>query len=114
MWERVRYLLPMQASPETFDLAREILLKENRTLNALKSDCHITDAELRDLENNQDVQDIYSQSLKMLQNGGEDATLATADLIRMSAYVYAGFLAFRRKYFENKFQLKLISPQEDS
>jgi hypothetical protein len=107
-------LLPLQASPETFDLAREILLRENRTLNALKSDCHITDAKLRDLENNQGAQDKYSLLLKMLQNGGKDATLATANLLIMSPYVYAGFLVFRRKYIEEKFQLKFISPQEDN
>lgn len=114
LWERVRFLLPLQASPETFDLAREVLLKENRTLNTLKSGYHITDAKLRDLENNSYTQDQYLRSMRMLQNGGKDATLATADLLAMSPYVYAGFLVFRRKYFEEKFHLKFISPIEDN
>ena len=93
--------------------ARIILLKDHKAFKDILRNGGVSQKRLDELANSATDQTMYSWIIRMKENGGKDAYEASQTIENLSKDVYAGFLAYKRKYYEEKLGVKLISDFDD-
>ena len=111
--DRITYFLKYDTSPEMADFARDRLVQELRIIQMFKTIRLIDNERLEQLRIDPEVQKMYARLLKSGRDGGKKAKEVEVELTSLPIDIQAGFFEFKRKYYEDKLHLKLISPEDE-
>ena len=109
---RIEIIFSNQPPSFEADDIRKMLLKDNKCIKNMISMGGVSEKRLCELENLRSYQHMYAWIIKMNNIGGECAKEANDQLFNLSLDEYAGFLVFKRKYYEKESGLMLISVED--
>jgi hypothetical protein len=97
--------------------ARRIILKDRCAIKNMIHLNQITKYQLDEFAEDYKLQARFDSIMKLKENGGEDAKKALQEVEDLKQNIYAGYMIFRGKYYENFYKdnygISLISPFED-
>lgn len=112
-WQSLIFKYKHGAPPEEVNDIQEMLLEDKRKLSEMISSGKASEKHLYDIKHDPETQKLYLRLMQQFNLSDESKKHAAIELYSLPEDLIAGWLVFRREYFEKELKLKLISDFDD-
>jgi len=112
--DKIRHMLPNNKRLREIDFVRKTLVESINITDLLIDEGIVDPVDLANIAKDKYMQIEYMNMMKMTFEGKISSKHVDDIIFQNNQTYYCGWIDFQKRYFEKKFQLKLISPTEDS
>lgn len=110
--DNVLFAVRHSTTPDVADRARSVMLENQKLLDGMVELGMVTGERLEEIVQDKDLQDRYASLMKRAQDGGEAARQAFSELFLLEPDELCGWFEYYRSFYERRWGLKLISPED--
>ena len=110
--DKLVFYIRHETTPEIASYARTVFLFEKGLVDMMQRIGSVNEERLAEIGQDEDIQDMYFSLMKRARDGGKAAREVRSEVGMLPDDQLAGWCEYRRKFYERRWNIKLISPED--